>query len=268
MKKLIRHGAWQAVQGFALLFGFPVLAPVFRTMAVVAVHGLGYGNNRSHAFSGEEWFVRHVLVQAKVRTCIDVGANVGQYAMLLTKHVPGPIYSLEPLQSSFDALVANAHTSVHPLRYAVSDTDGEVQIFSRKEKWEGATLHHDLAGESAVAEVVPAITIDTLVKKHNLNNVDFVKIDTEGHELEVLKGMQGLLRTASPKYLQIEFGGAHLKRGHTIYHFQQLLPGYQLYRLMSHGMVRVNPSDAMDNFFMFSNVIAVHAGVAAKSEQG
>ncbi len=254
--KNARDWAWKTVQLNAYVFGFPVFAPFFRAIAVAALHVLGYGNASSHAYSGEEWFVRRVIARNNIRTIIDVGANVGQYASVLAAHSKGPIYSFEPLSSSFEELKKNAPSQVHPFRYAISDSAGSLKLYARREKSEQATLHQELVTATTVVETVPVITLDAFIKEHAVKDIDLVKIDTEGHEMEVLKGMQELLASAPPRFIQFEFGGAHLKRGHTLHHFQKLLPGYELFRLMPHGMVRIIPDGGIDNFFMFSNVIA------------
>lgn len=249
--------SWKITQFCAYVFGFPIFTPFFRALAVTSLHCLGYGNASSHIYSGEEWFVRNSIARGGIRTCVDVGANTGQYAMILAAHVKGPIYSFEPLSSSFAQLKKNAPAHVRPFRYAISDNEGELTLYAREDKSEQATLHQELITSSSVSETVPLITLDSFVHTHGVRDIDLVKIDTEGHEMEVLKGMQGLLQSAPPRFIQFEFGGAHLRRGHTLYHFQKLLPGYTLFRLIPHGMVRIHAERAIDNFFMFSNIIAV-----------
>lgn len=144
---------------------------------------------------------------------------------------------------------------MHIFRYAISNQTGELALYLREDKSEQATLHADLSA-SGSSEVVPVITLDDFIDQHNVYDIDFVKIDTEGHEIEVLKGMQRLIASNPPHFIQFEFGAAHLKRGHTLFHFQALLPEYTLARLLPHGFIRVNPERGEDNFFMFSNIIA------------
>lgn len=254
LRKRLHHAKWLGAQAFGYLFGVPALAPIHRAIALAAIHALGYGNNRNHIFSGEEWFVRSVLQPAGVRSCIDVGANVGQYGSLLVRYLPGPIYSFEPLSGAYEEL--KQIDGIHAHRFIVGDLDGEAKIYSRKEAWEGATVHGEMIEGAPIVETVPAITLDSFIRRHGLKDINFVKIDTEGHELEVLKGMQGLIADNPPQFIQFEFGPAHAQRGHTLHHFREMLPAYQLYRLLPHGLVPVDPGKPLDSVYMFSNVIA------------
>ena len=59
--------------------------------------------------------------------------------------------------------------------------------------------------------------------KDIFKGLDFIKIDTEGHELEVLKGARNLLKDLKPKFLQIEFNTHQLLKNVTILDYQKFL---------------------------------------------
>ena len=67
-------------------------------------------------------------------------------------------------------------------------------------------------------------TLDNVYKnKRYFKGLDFIKIDTEGHELEVLKGARNLLKDLKPKFLQIEFNTHQLLKSVTILDYQKFL---------------------------------------------
>ena len=128
-------------------------------------------------------------------------------------------------------------------------------LYSRDALSEKATLSETGAG-SALQEEVPLKTLDTLVKELGITKIDFIKIDTEGHELAVFKGMQQVLTSLAPKYIQFEFNHVHLYSNTSLYQLAQLLPEYELYRLLPRGWLHIDPEKQSSNIYMFSNIIA------------
>src|SRR3989344_575328 len=260
MKFSLQDTRWAIAGLFGYVFGWRFLAPVHYALVVLGLHGLGYDNKHRLSSTGEERFVKHVLARSGIRTCIDVGANVGNYSATLVSLLSGPVYSVEPLSSSFEKL-KKRRGNIHPIRAAVGEKKGTVTIFSKAEGWEGATVHKDFLEHFTIGieEDVPLTTLDALIAEHNIRDVDFIKIDTEGNEMEVFKGMQKLLREAPPRFIQFEFGVTHLRRGHTLFALSRLLPGYSFFRVLPHGLLKIDPVHHVNNIFLFSNIVAKRA---------
>ena len=53
--------------------------------------------------------------------------------------------------------------------------------------------------------------------------IDFIKIDTEGYEFEVLDGAKNLLKEQQPKFIQIEFNWHQLLKGQTLYKLSSMI---------------------------------------------
>ena len=68
------------------------------------------------------------------------------------------------------------------------------------------------------------ITLNQFIKDHHIKRVDYIKIDTEGYELEVIEGADELINKLRPKIIQIEFNWHQLFKGQTIYSLSQKLP--------------------------------------------
>ena len=256
MKNKIKHSFWIVMNFWGYLTGFTWLAPLHQTVALFALHGLGYDNRFGGNITGEKWFIQNILPKISDAACIDIGAHVGHYSEWLAQNVTGQIYAVEPLSSSFAVLQKQTNPRVHPFRYAITDFDGTAPIFSRKASGEDATLILGVIPEGSIQEDITVLTLDTFVKQQNIQNLGFVKIDTEGHEMEVLKGMQDILGNHPPQFIQFEFNFGHLQRGHTLLMLTKLLPGYMFYRIVPHGMLKLDPNKYVDNLFMYSNVIA------------
>jgi FkbM family methyltransferase len=251
-----KHIFWVVSNVFGYAFGFRFLAPIHHAVVTLGLHALGYDNAHPLSSSGEEWFIKKVLARSDAGVSIDVGANVGDYAALLLWYTKGTVYAIEPLSSTFATLQKKASDRMHVSRCAIAEFDGTAQIFSQAEGWQGATLSKELVQTKTISEEVPVMTLDSFVEKNNIQNITFIKVDTEGHEKEVFLGMQKILKKSPPKFIQFEFNILHLTRGHTLLSLTQLLPDYTFYRLLPHGMVKIDPEKYINNIFMFSNIIA------------
>jgi FkbM family methyltransferase len=133
--------------------------------------------------------------------CIDVGANSGPLTLLLAKLTGGGgrVLSFEPGPPYFERLKRNLDLNpgfgeiVTPIQEGLSDREGTLL-------WAADPEHLYNAGFLNVTEgtKVPVSTLDASVKRHGWNRLDFVKIDVEGMELEVLQGARETLERFRP----------------------------------------------------------------------
>ena len=131
---------------------------------------------------------------------LDIGANVGHYAMRMAQLVGpnGRVIAVEPIPDTFALLAENVrhfgHTNVSLLNCAASDETSGVGM--EIPKWtDGLDNYyqaHVVAGTTATT--ILALPMDALA----LPQLALVKIDAEGHELPVLRGMRDLLRRHRP----------------------------------------------------------------------
>lgn len=119
----------------------------------------------------------------------DVGANGGHVANILARQFT-QVIALEPSDGPYEYLVEHAAPNVTPLNMAVSAFDGPLALQQREMSdqrgylFTGNTLRE---WGNLVAEVeVEGVTLDSLSETYG--NPDFVKIDTEGHEVQVMRG--------------------------------------------------------------------------------
>jgi FkbM family methyltransferase len=131
---------------------------------------------------------------------LDIGANVGQYTMRMAELVgpAGRVIAIEPVPETFALLAANArlfkHANVSLLNVAASDRTASVGM--EIPRWsEGSQNYYQahLVPEASGLTIV-SFAVDSL----SLPQMRLVKIDAEGHELPVLRGMRGLLERDHP----------------------------------------------------------------------
>lgn len=143
-------------------------------------------------------------------TVVDVGAHIGTFSLLASKLVgpQGKVLALEPAPATFSCLLAtveaNALRNVTSLQFALGGTRGALSL----------SVHPSLPqGHSAVLErseqrmEVPMLTLDEVSAEQGLERLDFLKIDVEGYEPQVLQGAAEAIARFRPV---IAVAGYHL----------------------------------------------------------
>ena len=132
---------------------------------------------------------------------IDVGANVGHYTAKLSRLVgpTGRVLALEPVPKTFELLAHNVrrlpHANVTLLNVAASERPAVVgmEVPAGADGLENGYLAH--ISEQKTGLNILCLPVDSLALPHQ---VSLVKIDAEGHELAVLRGMVELLHRDRP----------------------------------------------------------------------
>lgn len=132
---------------------------------------------------------------------LDVGANVGQYGKgLRDLGYTGRIWSFEPVRAAFEQLEARTrrdslwnatHSAVGSATGDVTINVSEMSVFSSIKTANEAARAFDSRAAVVERQQVPVAALDGLMAEESAENV-FLKIDTQGFELEVLEGASDL----------------------------------------------------------------------------
>jgi FkbM family methyltransferase len=146
--------------------------------------------------------------------CLDVGANVGPVTLALSRLCPrGAVHAFEPTAESFAFLernvAANGASNVSAYRLALSDHAGTATIQYDPAAAGAAFISEHLS--AGVPQDVPLDTLDAWAAAAGLERLDFVKIDVEGCELQVLDGGRATLARFRPA-LVVEVNPVTLRR--------------------------------------------------------
>jgi FkbM family methyltransferase len=141
---------------------------------------------------------------------LDVGANMGIYTMFAAKLVGagGRVLAIEPSEREFQRLsfhvVLNDLGNVTCLRLAAADKVGTAELKVAGEEKSGQNTLGRFVTESVEVlrvETVRTQPLDRIVAQYKLGRVDVIKIDVEGAELRVLRGLADTLERWRPKLL-------------------------------------------------------------------
>lgn len=233
-------------------------------------NGFAIGFKGKHGLThAEEAFLQRLLPTLKAGVMLDVGANHGSYTRFLHRLRPDlPVIAFEPHPRSFTLLHQHLSTlnNVKLVNIALSDTAGVVKLydFATADGSTQASLSRNavaLFDGNTVEHQVDCSTLDEFATNHGLDYIAFLKIDTEGFDINVLRGAKHLLAARRVGIIQFEFIPANIVTRVAMRDFYEALPGYRLFRLCLNG--ELMPMDRYDvkrhEVYVIHNVIALPA---------
>lgn len=196
----------------------------------------------------------------------DIGANVGDWtARLLSIEPSALVYCFEPVPDIFAALQENLKEEPAILnRVAISSSPGRATFFYYADCGALSTLHRRPKVESYL-NTAPTLceveleALDTFCQARGIQHIDFVKIDTEGNELNVLMGAKGLLESGAIDMIQFEYCSCYLDSKTTLKEVYAYLSqyGYRIYRITFFGLIEIAQWRDDLETFKYSNYLAV-----------
>ena len=146
-------------------------------------------------------------------TVLDIGANIGSHTLPLARIVgeTGRVIAFEPTRYAIGKMSANIglnkelanRISVNQIMLVSNEGDTlESEIYSSWPLFEPSkNVHHEHLGKLMNTDGAVAMTLDQAVKQLQIEKINFIKIDVDGHEYSVLKGGKETLLTHRPKIL-------------------------------------------------------------------
>jgi FkbM family methyltransferase len=230
------------------------------------IEQLGFDNSNSE-INGEAALLPHLIEPGDV--VFDVGANQGEWSRKILDIQPGvSLYAFEPVESTFKTLQKNmAGSKADIFNIALSKRSGKKTFYHYSQSSQSARMSTFYRRNSVeedlniqpVAVQINTKSLSSFCKSHGIDKIDFLKIDTEGAELDVLKGAASLLQSDKIETIQFEYGGTYTDAGITLKEICALLMqcGYIIFRILPDGLAYI-PSwhDSLENY-RYSNYLAV-----------
>lgn len=199
-------------------------------------------------------------------TIFDVGAFRGDYGAM-ARQVLGPqavIHCFEPGEMALRQLRRRApQADLHVHGVGLSNVEGHATLHHESATPTMASLHPDtlaavggLATERATIDVT---TLDEFCERHAISTVDLLKIDTEGTEIDVLRGATRMLGDGAFRIIQFEFGYGNIATRTFIRDFYELLgASYVMHRVAPRGLIALGGYDlALEVFVGATNYVAI-----------
>lgn len=153
---------------------------------------------------------------------LDIGSNFGSYSYLSLFNPNLKVYAFEPVPVIYESFLENIKLNDIPnitvFNYGLSSYNGIAKIKIPRSNNIGMSK---ISNKGDLE--IQIRTLDSYLEE--IKTCDLIKIDVEGHELEVLKGSQEFFKQRNPKYIQVEIWRESPTKEETINWF--LEKGYQ-----------------------------------------
>lgn len=214
----------------------------------------GVGAGAGVKSSGEFAILKKLKDFKSPSYCIfDVGANKGDFTNLALSYLNNKesfsIHCFEPSKATFEILSQNLKENPHVIlnNIGLGKEKGEFDLFTDSPGSGLASLtkrnleHFGI--DLSQSEKVRIDKIDNYCSAKNIQHIDLLKIDVEGHELDVLHGAENIFKNNNIKMVSFEFGGCNIDTRTFFQDFYYFFKkhNFQLYRITPSGYLHPIP---------------------------
>lgn len=241
----------------------------------LSLRGMGILNSEGEEVTGEYFFIRWLSVNANIRTVFDIGANTGNYSILLNNNIPNiHIFAYEPHPETFKILKKNTKklTNIKIYNLGLDNKVGDSVLWDFSEDSElkstqpTSTLAsnyknviEDFHNQKSMKYKIKTTTIEKEFKTNKLKKIDLIQIDTEGSELKILENAKNLIKNNKIRIIQFEFNEMNVYSNVFMKNYFDLLKNYNLYRLLPNGFLPLGEyKPDKHEIFAFQNIVAIN----------
>lgn len=254
-------------RAWAYLFARPSFSTLNILLHGLSLRGLGVLNYETKYLSGErDWLKRH-LSSCRFPVVFDVGANVGGYSRDILSACPSAvIFAFEPHPRTFLSLSENISSGkVNTFNKAIGETNSSLFLYDYRgnDGSSHASVYREVIEgvhqAESIEHLIDVIALDDFCDEHEVEVIDLLKLDTEGNELNCLKGAQRMLASGRIRAIQFEFNEMNVVSGSRFKDFWDLLAQYQIYRLLPGGrLLKLEKySPVLCEVYAYQNIVAL-----------
>lgn len=255
-----------------LIYKYILSRPFFyklnRKLIEISLNNIGILNYKDDYFNGEELFIKKIAKDLKV--VFDVGCNVGNFTQKLFKINNNlKVYAFEPHPFNFKKAKNNLNdytNQVSLINKGVGQCSSKLILhdYENKDSSSHASFHKEVFDKIHLSKKtksfeIEVISLDEFCAKYKIENIDFLKIDTEGFEMDVLIGAKNLLAQKKIKIIQFEFNSMQIFSQTTLTDFLIFLNDYNNFRIMPGGrLLELNKNELTTReLFTYQNIVAI-----------
>lgn len=249
-----------------------------------AYNNIGILKWENQEISGEKFVIEEILkpIVSKQSKMIffDVGANVGSYSLMLSEIISkSEIYAFEPNPLTYRILKNNLvhinNKNIKILNFGFGRYNSTEYLYTYKNEPQSghASLFKEykdvIDSEQSKKEIIPLeVTLkrmDTFCLENGIDYIDFIKIDTEGYEYNIISGAKELLQENRIGIIQFEFNVTNIISKTFLKDFYDILyPRYKFYRVDTKRIIPLGEYKSINEIFSFQNILAINETILNK----
>ena len=244
------------------IFKSTYIYPLWRKIHTLSLRGLNYSDDDFYT-NGELNLIKSIIKKSPDKELIifDAGANIGEFSLLVadlceTYKKTCRIFAFEPMIENIKQLRHNTSKvrNISIIEKALGEISGHIDMYTTKEIDSQASIYASKKNSLAKTQV-QVTTLDEFCLMHKIDIIHYLKIDTEGHELPVLKGARALLNQSKIRCIQFEFGGTMVNSRVYVRDFYQFLSkyNYKTGRIFPNAVKWTKSYNLIEEIFMYSN---------------
>lgn len=258
--------AYKIARWYGRLFARPSLISFNKFLVHLGMRGLGVYNFGDFFVTGESNFLNQYLSTIDQPVIFDIGANTGSYALLCQQINPhAQIFCFEPHPQTFSLLEKQVQNNknIKIFNLALSNKSGKLALYDYQDKRNSrhATLCQDVietvTNQTSTNFEVSVSTVDDIITEHQIKKIQLLKVDVEGHDLQVLQGAKYAIANDIVQAIQFEFTKNNSTAKVFMKDFFDLLAkDFLLYRLLPYGLLPLNQyNPSIHEIFAYQNII-------------
>lgn len=227
----------------------------FEFLHFIALKGMNYGSANEPKHSGESNLLKKLAKELSSNPIIfDVGSNNGQYLQLLLENfnaLEPTIHCFEPDDTAFAKLQNNFKNNKNVIlnNFALGDQNMKSILFSDGLGDVKASLV-DVDSNNLIEKEIEIKKLDDYCITNKIDKINFLKIDTEGYEANVLIGSENMIENNCIERIQLEHGSMQtIIMGTTLYSLKKLVPRFNIFHIKQNGTRKIKYKPQMEIFY-------------------
>lgn len=239
---------------------------IFEKILSLSLKVLNIGEGQSVETSGEinVFKILENIFDKKDVIVFDVGAHTGEWFNIFKKNYTenSTTYSFEPSSKSFEELSKIKCSGFFPYKFALGDKSGMLYLTGDESGSSGSQIIS--SNTSGTTESVKVKTLDEFCTENRVKEIDLLKIDIEGYELNLLRGAKKMLAEKKIKLIQFEFGAPSEQKYSLKEFFEILNEDYLICRILQNGYYPLRKYHHYYEIMSVTNFVAIRRDLINK----
>jgi len=219
----------------------------------LSLYGMNFGVASGYAdYSGELYIIKKLKRNLQNGVIFDIGANVGDWSKFVIdeyQEMNYKLYMFEPSTFAYDKMIQNIQSTnnIKQFKIGFGDKSETIKIYFDEEAQGSAGA---FIKDAKYSEEIQIDTIDNFCQANKIEKVDFLKMDVQGYEYNILLGSKEMIENGNIESIQFETDEPNIENRIFFKDFWNLLhKNYKIYHSLYNGLVEIKEYHySLENF--------------------